>query len=45
MHREIAAGTWRFESLVGPRNMFQYLIADGDEAIVVDTGMTPTPAT
>jgi glyoxylase-like metal-dependent hydrolase (beta-lactamase superfamily II) len=43
MHREIAAGTWRFESLVGPRNMFQYLIADGDEAIVVDTGMTPTP--
>ena len=40
---EIAAGTWRFESLVGPRNMFQYLIADGDEAILVDTGMTPTP--
>jgi glyoxylase-like metal-dependent hydrolase (beta-lactamase superfamily II) len=40
---EIAAGTWRFESLVGPRNMFQYLIADGDEAMVVDTGMTPTP--
>src|SRR5881227_3639662 len=37
---EIAAGTWRFESLVGPRNMFQYLIADGDEAILVDTGMT-----
>jgi len=40
---EIAAGTWRCESLVGPRNMFQYLIADGDEAIVVDTGMTATP--
>jgi glyoxylase-like metal-dependent hydrolase (beta-lactamase superfamily II) len=40
---EIAAGTWRFESLVGPRNMFQYLIADGDEAILVDTGMTATP--
>jgi len=40
---EIAAGTWRFESLVGPRNMFQYLIADGDEAVVVDTGMTETP--
>jgi glyoxylase-like metal-dependent hydrolase (beta-lactamase superfamily II) len=40
---EIAAGTWRFESLVGPRNMFQYLIADGDAAILVDTGMTGTP--
>jgi glyoxylase-like metal-dependent hydrolase (beta-lactamase superfamily II) len=40
---EIAAGTWRFDSLVGPRNMFQYLIADGDEAIVVDTGMSATP--
>jgi glyoxylase-like metal-dependent hydrolase (beta-lactamase superfamily II) len=43
MHREIAAGTWRLESLVGTRNMFQYLIADGDEALVVDTGMTATP--
>jgi glyoxylase-like metal-dependent hydrolase (beta-lactamase superfamily II) len=40
---EIAVGTWRFESLVGPRNMFQYLIADGGEAILVDTGMTATP--
>src|SRR5437764_12140523 len=40
---EIASGTWRCESLVGPRNMFQYLIADGDEAVVVDTGMTATP--
>jgi glyoxylase-like metal-dependent hydrolase (beta-lactamase superfamily II) len=40
---EIAAGTWRFESLVGPRNMFQYLIADGDEAILVDAGTTATP--
>ena len=43
MYREIAAGTWRFESLVGPRNMFQYLIADGGEAVVVDTGMSATP--
>jgi len=43
MYREIAAGTWRFESLVGPRNMFQYLIADGDEAVIVDTGMSATP--
>src|SRR5438067_9812260 len=40
---ELTAGTWRLDSLVGPRNMFQYLIADGDEAVLVDTGMTPTP--
>jgi glyoxylase-like metal-dependent hydrolase (beta-lactamase superfamily II) len=31
------------ESLVGPRNMFQYLITDGDQALIVDTGMTATP--
>jgi glyoxylase-like metal-dependent hydrolase (beta-lactamase superfamily II) len=43
MYREIAAGTWCFESLVGPRNMFQYLIADGDDAVIVDTGMSATP--
>ncbi|HYX86155.1 MAG TPA: MBL fold metallo-hydrolase [Gaiellales bacterium] len=43
MHREIAAGTWRFESLVGPRNMFQYLISDGGEAVIVDTGIAATP--
>lgn len=43
MHREIAAGTWRLESLVGARNMFQYLIADGDEAIIIDAGMSATP--
>jgi glyoxylase-like metal-dependent hydrolase (beta-lactamase superfamily II) len=43
MYREIAAGTWRLESLVGPRNMFQYLIADGGEAIIVDAGMSDTP--
>jgi glyoxylase-like metal-dependent hydrolase (beta-lactamase superfamily II) len=43
MHREIAAGTWRLESLVGPRNMFQYVIADGGEAVIVDAGMSTTP--
>jgi glyoxylase-like metal-dependent hydrolase (beta-lactamase superfamily II) len=43
MHREITAQTWRLESLVGPRNMFQYVIADGGEAVIVDTGMTATP--
>ena len=40
---EVAAGTWRLESLVGPRNMFQYVIADGGRAIVIDTGMSATP--
>jgi glyoxylase-like metal-dependent hydrolase (beta-lactamase superfamily II) len=40
---EIAAATWRLESRVGPRNLFQYVIADGDEAVLVDTGMTGTP--
>src|SRR5262249_25165487 len=40
---EIAAGTWRVDSLVGPRNMVQYLIADGGAGMVADTGMTATP--
>jgi glyoxylase-like metal-dependent hydrolase (beta-lactamase superfamily II) len=40
---EVAPGTWRLESLVGPRNLFQYLIADGGQALIVDTGMTATP--
>ena len=40
---EVAAGTWRLESMVGPRNVYQYLIADGGQALIVDTGMTATP--
>ena len=40
---EIAAGTWRLESLFGPRNLYQYVLADGDEAVVVDTGAGDTP--
>jgi glyoxylase-like metal-dependent hydrolase (beta-lactamase superfamily II) len=40
---EVAAGTWRLESMVGPRNVFQYLIADRGQALLVDAGMTATP--
>jgi glyoxylase-like metal-dependent hydrolase (beta-lactamase superfamily II) len=40
---EVAARTWRLESMVGPRNVYQYLIADGGQALIVDTGMTATP--
>jgi glyoxylase-like metal-dependent hydrolase (beta-lactamase superfamily II) len=40
---EVAAGTWRLESLVGARNVYQYVIADGGQALIVDTGMTGTP--
>ena len=40
---EVAAGTWRLESLVGPRNVYQYVLADGGQALIVDTGMTATP--
>lgn len=40
---EIAPHTWRLESMVGPRNLYQYLLADGGQALIVDTGMTATP--
>jgi glyoxylase-like metal-dependent hydrolase (beta-lactamase superfamily II) len=40
---EVAAGTWRLESMVGPRNVYQYVVADGGQALIVDTGMTATP--
>ena len=40
---EVAPRTWRLESMVGPRNLYQYLIADGGQALIVDTGMTATP--
>jgi glyoxylase-like metal-dependent hydrolase (beta-lactamase superfamily II) len=40
---EVAPGTWRLGSMIGPRNLYQYLIADGGQALVVDTGMTATP--
>jgi glyoxylase-like metal-dependent hydrolase (beta-lactamase superfamily II) len=43
---EIADRTWRIESLIGPRNLFQYVLAgDGRtaEALLVDTGTSATP--
>ena len=40
---EIAAGTWRLESLFGARFLYQYVVADGDEAMIVDTGDATTP--
>lgn len=40
---ELAPGTWRIGSLFGGRNLFQYLIADGDEALLVDAGTARTP--
>jgi glyoxylase-like metal-dependent hydrolase (beta-lactamase superfamily II) len=37
---EIAAGSWRIESRLGERNVFQYVLAsdDGSELLLVDTG-------
>jgi len=40
---EIAERTWRIESRIGPRNLFQYLIAGDDSALLVDTGTSETP--
>jgi glyoxylase-like metal-dependent hydrolase (beta-lactamase superfamily II) len=43
---EIADRTWRIESLIGPRSLFQYVLAgDGrtGEALLVDTGTSATP--
>jgi len=40
---EIAERTWRIESRIGPRNLFQYLLAGDDVALLVDTGTSETP--
>lgn len=40
---EIAARTWRIESRIGPRNLFQYLLAGDDVALLVDAGTAETP--
>lgn len=41
---EIAPRTWRVESLIGTRNLFQYVLADGDgNSLVIDTGTSATP--
>jgi glyoxylase-like metal-dependent hydrolase (beta-lactamase superfamily II) len=45
MVTEIGDRTWRLESQLGGRNVFQYLLAseDGDELLLVDTGTSATP--
>lgn len=42
---EIGADTWRLESVLGGRNVFQYLLASEgrEELLLVDTGTTHTP--
>jgi glyoxylase-like metal-dependent hydrolase (beta-lactamase superfamily II) len=42
---EIGDNTWRLQSRVGPRNVYQYLIAseDRDELLLIDAGMAETP--
>lgn len=40
---EIAPRTWRVQSLIGPRNLFQYLIAGDEATLIVDTGTSATP--
>lgn len=40
---EIAERTWRIESLFGTRNLFQYLLAGEDGALLVDAGAGVTP--
>jgi glyoxylase-like metal-dependent hydrolase (beta-lactamase superfamily II) len=41
---EIADRTWRIESLIGRRNLFQYLlVGDGREALLIDAGTSLTP--
>src|SRR5205807_9893539 len=40
---EVADATWRLESLIGPRNLYQYLIADSGQALILDTGVASTP--
>lgn len=40
---EIAPRTWRIESLIGPRNLFQYVIAGDEAVLILDTGTSQTP--
>ena len=42
---EIGERTWRIASLIGPRNLFQYVVADeAGDALLVDTGSSATPS-
>ncbi len=42
---EIGEDTWRLQGRVGPRNVYQYLVAsaDRDELLLIDTGTAATP--
>jgi glyoxylase-like metal-dependent hydrolase (beta-lactamase superfamily II) len=41
---EIAPYTWRLASLLGNRNVFQYVISgEGGETVLIDTGTSDTP--
>lgn len=42
---EIGDNTWRLQGRVGPRNVYQYLVAseDRDELLLIDAGMAETP--
>lgn len=39
---EISASTWRVESLIGNRNLYQYLVVDQGQALIIDAGMAST---
>lgn len=42
---EIGEDTWRLQGRVGPRNVYQYLVASAnrDELLLIDTGTAETP--
>ncbi len=39
---EISASTWRVESLIGNRNLYQYIVVDQGQALIIDAGMAST---
>ncbi len=40
---EVGPEVWRIESLLGPRSLFQYVVASGQDVLLVDTGTSSTP--
>jgi len=39
---EISASTWRVESAIGNRNLYQYILVDQGQAVIIDAGMAST---
>lgn len=39
---EISASTWRVESAIGNRNLYQYIVVDHGQAVIIDAGMAST---